>query len=284
MNIDWFTLFAQIVNFLILLVLLKYLLYDRIIGVMDQRQDKIRESLDEAERKQEKAEKELQEYRQKQQDLEEEKKNILDKQREEAEKQKEEILKESGKEADRLRDQYVRKVKQDKEDFLKTLRRETGKQIFTISRKVLQDLAQKELEEQMIDTFLEQLSKMDAEKRGELENVMQNNQQKIQVRTSFKMSGDQKEKVRKALKKVLAGNAEWEFEQSSDIQTGLELRIGDQKISWSIDGYLNELEEEFAEKLEKQMMQRAKAREENQADGKEENQDDGQNRKEKNDG
>jgi F-type H+-transporting ATPase subunit b len=36
--IDWFTVVAQIVNFLILVALLKHFLYDRIIRAMDKRE------------------------------------------------------------------------------------------------------------------------------------------------------------------------------------------------------------------------------------------------------
>ena len=38
MHIDWFVLFAQIVNFLVLVFLLKHFLYGRILDAMDARQ------------------------------------------------------------------------------------------------------------------------------------------------------------------------------------------------------------------------------------------------------
>ena len=37
MLIDWFTVVAQIVNFAILVLALKFLLYDRVTGVMEKR-------------------------------------------------------------------------------------------------------------------------------------------------------------------------------------------------------------------------------------------------------
>ena len=49
MLIDWFTVIAQIVNFLILMGLLKYFLYDRVIAIMDERQRKIDERLTDSE-------------------------------------------------------------------------------------------------------------------------------------------------------------------------------------------------------------------------------------------
>ena len=38
MLIDWFTVVAQVINFLILMGLLKYFLYNRILGAMDERE------------------------------------------------------------------------------------------------------------------------------------------------------------------------------------------------------------------------------------------------------
>ncbi len=40
MLIDWFTIIAQIINFLVLVALLKYFLYGRILQAMDRRRMK----------------------------------------------------------------------------------------------------------------------------------------------------------------------------------------------------------------------------------------------------
>ena len=46
MLIDPFTVIAQIVNFAILAIVLKYVLYDRVIAAMDRREESIAERLD----------------------------------------------------------------------------------------------------------------------------------------------------------------------------------------------------------------------------------------------
>ena len=48
MHIDWFVFAAQIVNFFILVALLKFFLYDRIVKAMDARQARIASRLDAA--------------------------------------------------------------------------------------------------------------------------------------------------------------------------------------------------------------------------------------------
>ena len=62
MLINWFTVIAQIVNFLILVFLLKYFLYDRIVKAMDEREQRIQLRLKEAEEKKQEADQEARSY------------------------------------------------------------------------------------------------------------------------------------------------------------------------------------------------------------------------------
>jgi len=83
-NIDLFTLVAQIVNFLILLVALKLLLYGRIVRVMDEREERIAARLNEAEQREQQAEGEKASYQEKRREVEQEREAILAEARDEA--------------------------------------------------------------------------------------------------------------------------------------------------------------------------------------------------------
>ena len=71
MLIDWFTVVAQIVNFVVLVVLLKHFLYDRIIGAMARREETIRARREAAENEKEEAQQEADAYRKKKEEIEE---------------------------------------------------------------------------------------------------------------------------------------------------------------------------------------------------------------------
>jgi F-type H+-transporting ATPase subunit b len=83
--IDWFTVGAQIVNFLVLIALLKYFLYGRIIKAIDEREKKIASRLEDAEQKKKEAEQEGEAYRTKNQELDAMGERIVAQVREEAE-------------------------------------------------------------------------------------------------------------------------------------------------------------------------------------------------------
>ena len=85
MLINWFTVLAQIVNFLILVVLLKFFLYDRIIKAMDEREAKIRARLNEAKAKAKEAEQEADAFRSRNKELENKREAMLAQAKEEAE-------------------------------------------------------------------------------------------------------------------------------------------------------------------------------------------------------
>ncbi|GAH31149.1 unnamed protein product, partial [marine sediment metagenome] len=71
MLIDSFTVIAQIINFLILIYLLKRFLFNRIIKIMDDREMQITDRMQDADVAKEEAQKELEEQRKIREELQE---------------------------------------------------------------------------------------------------------------------------------------------------------------------------------------------------------------------
>jgi F-type H+-transporting ATPase subunit b len=90
--IDWFTVSAQIINFLILVFLLKKFLYGPIIRAMDKREEKIAGRLNDAGQKQEEAQKEIKRYRKKNEDFESQRADMLAEAKTAAEQQEKQLI------------------------------------------------------------------------------------------------------------------------------------------------------------------------------------------------
>ena len=84
MQIDYFTIIAQIINFLILVFLLRHFLYRPVIKSMDEREQKIISRLKEAEQKKKEAEQEAESYRKMLQELSDKRQEMNAKAAEEA--------------------------------------------------------------------------------------------------------------------------------------------------------------------------------------------------------
>jgi len=83
MLIDWFTVIAQVVNFLILVWLLKRFLYKPILNAIDAREQRIAKELADAEAKQTEAQKERDEFQRKNEEFELQRTALMDKAKEE---------------------------------------------------------------------------------------------------------------------------------------------------------------------------------------------------------
>ncbi len=85
-------LISQIINFVLLLVILRMFLYKPIVNMLDKRREKIRTDLEEAENARSQAEAARQEYEKQLEEAREERRSILAQAREQADKMREDLL------------------------------------------------------------------------------------------------------------------------------------------------------------------------------------------------
>ena len=118
MLINWFTVLAQIINFLILVVLLKFLLYDRIIKAMDEREAKIRSRLKAAEVKEKEAEQKANAFRLKNKELEDKREAMLSQAKEEAEAHRKELTEQARHAVSSLKSAWQDAIEREKDTFI----------------------------------------------------------------------------------------------------------------------------------------------------------------------
>ncbi len=245
MNIDWFVLISQMVNFLILVALLKHFLYNRIVKVMDEREQLIASRLDEAEAKKNEADEELEEYQQKKQELENKKDELLEQAKQKSEEEKKELIQKARKEVEELRSRWKKTVEQEQDEFYSELRQKVGDQVYSISRRVLKDLSDVNLEKQIIAEFIERIQNMNDDEKEEIVNFVKKNDDNIQINSAFELSDDLKEKITGALKEKVTKQVALNFGITEDLICGIEMKLDGKKVVWSIDNYLSTLEESF---------------------------------------
>jgi F-type H+-transporting ATPase subunit b len=267
--IDWFTVAAQILNFLILVALLKRFLYDRIIRAMDEREEKVRSRLEEAEKKEKEREEEAEKYRQKNREIEEKRKEMLDKAKEEAENQRKDLTKKARQEVETLRIRWQESLQREKTSFLRELRQMTGHQVYAISRRVLRDLAEADLEERVVRVFLRELENMKKKERNEMAEAIREDGNNAIVRSGFEISSTQRQQITRTLREQIAEDADVHYETDPEIIMGIDLKSHGEKVAWSIEGYLKTLEEEIRVTLEREIEDRREKEQGDQAEEKE---------------
>ena len=243
MLIDPFTIIAQIINFLILVALLKRFLYKPILQAMEMRSQRIERQLATTaiRKKEAQAEKEL--YLQKQRELEAQKQEWLTQAVREVESKKEELTQTAILDVEQMRSQWYRDFERDRQKLTQKIRKDLTKQITFTARKALLDLAKAGLEEEIVDTFIERLYNLNL-LQSEIINSspIPKGQHLITIRSSFTIGDEQKTRLIAAIREQISAEAEVKLEIDDDFICGIELRDRGYKISWNLEHYLTELE------------------------------------------
>ena len=133
MLIDWFTVAAQALNFVVLVWLLRRFLYGPITRAMEQRQRGIDEQIAAADRLRAEAAAEGERLRTERERFDAEREARERALREELEEQRRAALASARAEADGLRDRWRAAVQRERDGFLQELRQQAGGQIIDVS-------------------------------------------------------------------------------------------------------------------------------------------------------
>ena len=250
MQIDWFTYGAQIFNFLILVWLLVRFLYEPITRAMDQRKQHIKASLDEAEEKRQAAEKQLALYEQKNQELAQIREQMLVQAREAAEEEKQKLLKQVRQEAAASEARWYEALLHERQEFLHNLHRRISQEITRILRRTLADLANVELEAQIVAVFIQRLEKIEAEQLAILSKATNSSQPGIVISSAFQLSSQQQQAILATIQQLISAEVRVDFETVPDLLCGISLLVGGQEITWNLDSYLHSLEENITTAIE----------------------------------
>lgn len=249
MNIDWLTLIAQIINFLILVFLLKHFLYDRVVKAMDEREERITSRFDEAEKEKNEAKKMRRDYEDKLGQIGDKRQEILSGAHEEAETRKKEMIREARYEVDKMKRSWQDALEKERDNLIKDIRRNTGQQIYAVARRALSDLSDQELEKQMLDVFIDRIEEMDNDEFNRKLNISDGGKKGITVTTNFDIHGNTQKRIREIISKKTRKSNKVEFETTDKMICGIEITTGGRSISWSIDRYLDDIENRFLEVL-----------------------------------
>jgi F-type H+-transporting ATPase subunit b len=250
MKIDWFTFGAQIVNFLVLVWLLKRFLYKPVISAMDDREQRIAARLEDAARAREEAENESRAFREKTEELKHAKEQLMEEASREVESWKQEHLDQARADVEESEKEWFRAIERERSSFLQDLRRRAGVHVYETAREVLAKLSGAELQEQIVDEFLEKLDGLDAGTVEEIVAALRETKHKVLVRSAFELTEPLRERLRDAAHRQFKDEIEVGFEVVPEIVCGVELQAAGFKIAWSVGESMNGLAEDFERAIE----------------------------------
>ena len=252
MLIDWFTVGAQALNFVILVWLMKRFLYKPILNAIDAREKWIAAELADADAKKAEAQKERDEFQHKNEEFDQQRAALLTQVADEAKAERQRLIDEARKAADALNAKRQEKLINDAHNLNQAISRRTQQEVFAIARKVLTDLATTSLEERLGEVFTRRLREMDGKAKEGLTEALKTASDPPLIRSTFDLPEEQRAVIQNALNETFSAEIHVRFETAPDLVSGIELTTNGQKVAWSIADYLVSLEKGVDELLNKQ--------------------------------
>jgi F-type H+-transporting ATPase subunit b len=258
MLIDWFTVGAQAINFIILVWLLKRFLYKPILDAVDAREKRVATELADADAKKAEALKERDEFQHKNEEFDQQRAALLSKATEEAKAERQRLLGEARQAADALSAKRQETLRSDAHNLGEAISRRTRQEVFAIARKALTDLATTNLEERVAEVFTRRLREMDGKAKAGLAEALKSASDPALVRSAFDLPEEQRAAIQNALNETFSAKIRVRFETAPDLVSGIELTTNGQKVAWSIADYLASLEKGVEELLKEKDKSEAK--------------------------
>lgn len=258
MLIDWFTVGAQVLNFLILVGLLKRFLYKPILHAIDAREQRIAAELADADAKRAEAQKERDEFQHKNEEFDQQRAALLSQVTDEVKAERQRLFDEARQAADALRAKRQDALKREQQSLNDEVTRRTREEVFAIARKTLTDLAGTSLEERLSEVFTRRLRKLDGEAKESLATALKTSATPALVRSAFDLPAEQRAAIQQALNETFSADIHLRFETAPDVISGIELTANGQKVAWSIADYLASVEKSVGELLQEQSQPGAK--------------------------
>ncbi|MEP7348236.1 MAG: F0F1 ATP synthase subunit delta [Gemmatimonadaceae bacterium] len=242
MLIDWFTVGAQALNFLVLVWLLKRFLYQPILHAIDEREQRIAAELADADAKMAAAKVERDEFEHKNEEFDRERAAMLSTATDAAHAERQRLIAEARTAADAVRAKRQDALNNDAHHLNRAIIRRTQEEVFAIARKALTDLATTSLEERLGEVFIRRVREIDAHAKAGLGQALKSATVPALVRSAFDLPAEQRATIQKALNETFSADIHLRFETAPDVVSGIELTTNGQKVAWSIADYLVSLE------------------------------------------
>lgn len=242
MVIDWFTIGAQILNFLVLVWLLKRFLYQPVLDAIDNREKRIERTIADAAKSKAEADSARDALQAKNDAFDKERAALLAEATKDAEDERKRLTEAARKAADALKQKQSKALARDAANLSAEISRRTGAEVFAIARKALTDLADEKLEARMSDLFIAKLIDLKGTPKSATAKMLASSAEPAIIRSAFDLPTRQQTAIKKAISEALGKGIDLRFETAPELVSGIELVAGGQKLAWSISDYLKTLE------------------------------------------
>ena len=243
MLIDWFTVAAQAVNFLVLVWLLQHFLYKPILTAIDARETKIATALAAAAAGQTEAQKSRDELKAKLTAFDAEGAARLAQAKLEAQHEREQLLDAARREAADLLERQRGALRADAASLGDRMARLATAEVFSIAGKAFNELASADIEERLGNVLNDRLRELSQEAKTTFRAALEQSAMNAVVRSRVAMRDAEKATLSNAVNETFSADVHLEFKTVPAGDYGIDLSAGGQRLAWGIAEYIKGFQE-----------------------------------------
>jgi F-type H+-transporting ATPase subunit b len=233
MTIDWWTLFLQTVNFLLLVWLLQHFLYKPVRAVIEKRRELAEEALDKAEAAEKAAAEAKAQFETKSAELDKAREVAMAAARQEAEAAAKTIIAKARSDADKIGAEARNEATATHAAALANLKQEIVDSAVEIAATILRKTTNSDLNEVFLSHLLAEIDALDKADRARIDADLATNG--VEIATSMRLTKTERDAWTKKLREQLHFQGAPRFTTEPDLVGGAELRFAHANVrfAWS---------------------------------------------------
>lgn len=247
MLIDWFTVGAQLVNFIILVWLLKRFLYRPVLDAVAAREQRINAMVADADRRAAEASATREALEAERKAFEQDRAARLQHTAAEVSAARETLLEAARADAAALRTRLDEALRLERETRRAALGHRLGQAVLDLAGQVIEDLAGDALGPHIAARFLVHLRDLPAATRATLVAALAQPGVRPRVRTGMELALPMRQAFEQTLAELAPGSAPPTFEVQAELIGGVELVTDGHRFAWTVGDYLQRIEHLLSE-------------------------------------
>ena len=226
MELSWTTFSLDIVNFLILVWILKHFFYTPVRRVIERRRRNIEDSLAQAEQKRAEAKQLEEQYQLRLEDWDKEKKQSREKLRDEIAAERERMMAELKESVGREREKERVLEQRRTAEFKRHVEEQAVSHGTEFASRLLSRVAGPELQDRLFRLLVGELPNISDEQRETLQSIEPNGQPQFRVISAYPIDAGQRRELERKLGEVTGKDISCEYQQDEALIAGFRIHTG----------------------------------------------------------
>ena len=239
MELNWSTFLLEIINFLVLVWILKRFLYRPVLAVLEKRRQEIEQNLNEANSHHTQAIELEQQYKKRLEDWALEKQQLKDTMQQEILTERTQRLEQLETELASEREKTEVVTQRHLAESLRQYQENAHEQGARFATQLLTAVASEELESRLFDLLIKTFDELDEERQMTLFNACKKSSDSITVTSSYTLSESQQQQLEQKLNTLCEQSVKINYIQDPELIAGLRILIGASVLSINLQDELS---------------------------------------------